>query len=157
MRQLRSFRIDAYLLRGGVLNARPAFREACRRYSARPLTFPGTGLTSAYPSRYRRPLLLGPSFSSTAYSRLPTLTRAIEGCPVPAEGVSIGRDFRVTLYAGLSFEWRDVRRGDTAAQPFPFGPAAQPLGRFFMTTPQSVFTCVTHSHRLGASRLSASR
>ena len=40
---------------------------------------------------------------------------------------------------------------------FPFGPACQPFGRFCMTMPQRIFTCVIRSHLLGASRFSANR
>jgi hypothetical protein len=100
--------------------------------SAPSLTFPCTGPTSAYPSRYRRPLVLGPSFSSVAYGWLSTLTRATEGCPVPAEGVSIGRDRRVTLDAGLPFEWRGVRLGDTAAQPVPVWACRSAIGQVLL-------------------------
>jgi len=71
--------------------------------------------------------------------------------------MSICSDVRVMLYAGFLFEWCAIPVCYCTLKPFPFGPAIQPLGRFCITTPQCIFTCITHSHLLGALPSSALR
>jgi len=78
--------------------------------------------------------------------------RATEGYSVPE------RPFDVTLgwhfTPGSLCEWRDDQCASSPRNLVLLNPAYQPLektGWFCMTTPQCAFTCVIHSHLLGAS------
>jgi hypothetical protein len=122
--------------------------DACHKTRHPSITegFPYTRPTSAYSGHYPRPLLLGASYSATAYGLAAFfLQRAIAGFPVP------GVPCFVTLgwcFTPCPFEWlpcADVRHGLNTV---PFGLACQPLWQVVHDDASITPSFVIHSHLL---------